>query len=175
MNSVPIRRIAFAPVVGLMLFFTGCDTAPPPTSPQTPESLDLQASHVPGQPVCHDVHGEIHEEGIPEDFGGEMSGDLVGTTAGTVNNLIVNGKAGRNFGTRTYSITGGEVPALIGSEFTVEFVGITLGELPFLRVTERASVAEGVSKANLTAVGMFDARDFPHFTLDLEYEGVVCP
>lgn len=175
MNAVPLRRVALAPAVGLMLVFTGCDVAPAPTSPQTPEGLDLQASHVPGQPACHDVHGRLREEGFPGNFGGEIMGDLVGTTAGVVTSFFQAGKSGHNSGTRTYFITGGEVPALIGSEFTEDWVGIALGDGPIFPVNERAKATEGVGKANLTAKGTLDASSFPFFTLDFEYEGVVCP
>lgn len=180
MHADLIRRIALVPVGCLLLAFAACDVAPGLTSPQPSDDLDPQASHVPGQPLCHDVHGQLVEVGslIDFTFEGVVSGSLEGTTAGAVTETITNpsGNAPRNSGSRTYFIDGGDVPELIGSEFTVDFVGITVGDLPVVRVTERSSATEGVEKANLTGFGTITV-DFPTltFTLEVEYDGVVCP
>lgn len=163
-----LLRLSSLLIVGL-LAVTACSESA--TSPQ--------ASHVPGEPACHDVHGELHEVGnlFLGTTEGVISGDLVGTSAGQLTGQRLNpgGKAAQNFGTRTYTITGGQVAALIGSEFTVEFVVTTVGDLPILRATEQQTATSGVESANLTAVGTIDATDFPSFTTDLVYDGVVCP
>lgn len=170
------RRITYPACCTLLVatVFIGCtDTT---TGLHPSEAPQVQLSHVPGQPVCHNVHGHLHEEGAPNDFEGEMSGDLVGTTAGGLTDFFQAGKSGHNFGTRTYFITGGSVPALIGSQFTVDFVGIALGDGPIFPVNERAKATGGVRQAHLTARGPLDASGLPFFfELDFEYRGVVCP
>jgi hypothetical protein len=168
MRILPIlTATALVPLVS-----AACDKAPTST---VAGNSDVVATHVPGQPTCHDVQGRLQEEGFPNDLTGEVTGDLVGSTSGGLTGFLKTGKAGHNFGIRTYSITGGTVPALVGSEFTVEFVGINVGDGPVFPVHERAKATEGVREANLTAHGTIDTRAFPFVKLEFEYWGEVCP
>lgn len=168
-----------------LLLASACDVAPAPTSPTSQNDLEPQASHAPGLSGCHPVQGHFHEQGPPFALEGELTGDLVGTSEGALTNFVKQGNplhaAGHNFGVRTYSITGGSIPALVGGEFTVQFVGINVGDEADLLfdVEERAKATSGVRKANLTSHGTLDATGLaaPPFTvvLDMEYRGVVCP
>lgn len=178
-----MRTLRHLMVAGVALTLAAaCDAATAPTSPNGPQ---LQASHSPGQAGCHPVEGHFHEQGPPFALEGVVTGDLVGTSAGALTNFVKKGNprhaAGHNFGVRTYSITGGSIPALVGEEFTVEFVGINVGDEADLLfdVEERAKATSGVRKANLTSHGTLDATGLvaPPFTviLEMEYRGVVCP
>lgn len=161
------------------------DVAPVPTSATFQNDQELQASHVSGQSGCHPVEGQFQEQGPPFALEGVLTGDLVGTSQGALTDFVKEGNpqhsAGHNFGVRTYSITGGSIPALVGEQFTVEFVGINVGDEADLLfdVEERAKATSGVRKANLTSHGTLDATGLvaPPFTviLDMEYRGVVCP
>lgn len=181
-----MRTLRNLTAAGLVLLLTAaCDVAPGPTSPTSQNDPELQASHVPGQSGCHPVEGQFLEQGPPFALEGVLTGDLVGTSVGALTNFVKEGNplhsAGHNFGVRTYSITGGSIPALLGKEFTVEFVGINVGDEADLLfdVEERAKATSGVRKANLTSHGTLDATGLvaPPFTviLDMEYRGVVCP
>ena len=148
---------------------SGCGFDPPPLVAAGFESLAVADSA-----GCQTVRGSIHETNNQ----GTIEGDLEGAT------LSLHGRASQ-VGTEfhmpqvhTWSITGGSVPELVGRDVKL------WGNLVTLEDPASGSVIDFESnlrvrypgRGELTLEGSLDRRNFPpNFTIDFDYNGVVCP
>ncbi len=129
-----------------------------------------------GNSGCYTVKGKITETGFFPSFSGTISGDLEGYSETTLDpDIWVTGAVIHNPGERTLSITGGNVPELIGKHLHQTFEGLTVFNTPpVVRINERARVDAGAEKGNFTAHGWLDISSTP-LAFEVDYHGVVCP
>jgi hypothetical protein len=168
--------------LGLSLISLSCTTdAPtavqsPPVTHLTPSASAPSLSASAGNSGCYTVAGTISETGVFPTFTGTIAGDLVGTSSTTLSfDTRFTGAVVHGPGERALTITGGNIPELIGVTIHEVFDGLTISEAPPLaRINERTRIVSGAERGNLTTHGTIDFATFP-WEVELEYRGVICP
>jgi hypothetical protein len=133
-----------------------------------------------GNSGCHTVNINAHSSGVFPDFTGTTTGDVEAdvSVAFDVGSVALHGVVTAIEGEETWKVTGGNIPEIINREISFRQRSVTIASPdnePFvMRINGQLRAVDGVSKANLTIHGTFDARVFP-FEVDLVLRGVVCP
>lgn len=157
-------------VVGLMV---GCQAdVLTNAEASSPAVMDVASS------ACYAIRGTIDETGVPPDFAGSISGDLEGTTISTALGNSPTGVVIHTPGTFTYSITGGKVSGLIGTDLRLvasEIAVIATPADPLVSLVNATLTVRSPGTGHLTLHGSLDFRNFPPAVASLEYHGVVCP
>jgi len=168
-----MRRVLLVSGVALI----GACSTDVPSGPR-PSALRAADAPIPthfaaGNSGCYVVSGTISETGVPPNFTGTVSGDLVGTSSTTIDEATFTGAVGHVPGDRTLKITGGTIPALTGSSIHEIFEGLTIttGQ-PLIRINERTRI-DGGATGSLTTHGTLNAAAFP-FQVEVEYQGQIC-
>lgn len=134
--------------------------------------------------ACVTVSGSIQETfvgaDLPNDvfyFSGPLSGTLVGTSlaaltgsdnpAGDPPSPVIFGQ-----GTRTLSVTGGSVAALVGKTLVFDLDQSNVLHDLTVRGSDRMTLVSGARGGHLTVQGVFDV---PTSTSTATYHGAVCP
>ena len=155
----------------------GACSADTPSEPRStaprPADAVVESHFTAGNSGCFVVSGTISETGVPPNFAGTVSRDLVGTSATTIDEASFTGAAAHLPGERTLRITGGTVPGLVGTTIHETFAGLTMttGQ-PLIQINERTNVDAGAS-GSLTTHGTLDVSTFP-FRVNVEYKGQIC-
>lgn len=149
-----------------------------------PVSLDL-SPELSVVDACHAVEGTLVESFAGADFpnnvfyfGGPISGSLEGTSfaaltgsenpAGGQPRYVVFGA-----GTRTVTVTGGSVDALVGSTLVFELEQMNIvGAANAKGQVDRMTLVSGARGGHLTGHGQFD---FTTYTYTATYRGSICP
>lgn len=168
--------------LGLSLVSLSCANDSP-TGTRSPTASELlfsgstvSLSAAAGNSGCYTVAGTMSETGVFPSFTGTVSGDLVGTSNTTLSfDTRATGRVIHVLGERTLTITGGNVPQLIGVTIHEAFEGLTIDEAhPLSRINERTRIVAGAERGNLTTHGTLNLATFP-WEVELEYRGVICP
>jgi hypothetical protein len=135
-----------------------------------------------GNSGCYTVDMRGQASGQFPFFTFTTTGDVEanGTVLFDVGTLVFHGVVVGASGVETWNVTGGNIPELMYKSFTLNQRSITIQQPdndPLIwRINGNARAASGISTANLTLHGTFDARDLtPPFEVDNEYHGVICP
>ena len=164
--------------VAVSLAFSACNGAADPVGP------DLPLAHSVAN-ACYDVAGSLVRTLVGADFpngifyfDGPITWSLEGTSlsALTASENPAEGRP-RNVsfgaGTRTVSVTGGSVAALVGSTLVFELEQTNIaGTSPSVRSGERATLVSGARNGQLTIHGRFDPATA---SLTAGYHGSICP
>lgn len=149
----------------------GCDEQSAPTEGVTPSLGEA------GSSGCYTVEFTDHIDNVSGSS--QLTGDLEGSTETVWDPSVPTKLVGvtyRSTNIRTYEITGGIIPQLVGQSFMTELVlknmfppdndPTVISNIG----TERA--LEGVNKANLTLHGQ---TSLVTLLSELNYRGVICP
>jgi hypothetical protein len=180
-------------VLAVTLLVTGCERGTPisPTGVNTavlsPNSTNTAATAEHRR--CYSVSGELHEEGSYFDptLSGTVQGGLEASSTVQIFGFRRTGNpspagnfAGHNTGVRSWVITGGTVPELIGRTLNLSFTAIANNPEPGFdlangRWHETARITGGAESGNVHLHGLLDGAGFPLFVFDLQYYGEICP
>jgi hypothetical protein len=148
-----------------------------PSEPRPPALRPADAatpSHlIAGNSGCFIVSGTISETGVPPNFTGTVSGDLVGTSSTMIGEVAFTGAVGHLPGERTLTITGGTIPQLVGVTIHETFDGLTVANgQTLIHINERTRIDAGAT-GNITTHGTLNAAAIP-FQVEVEYKGQIC-
>jgi hypothetical protein len=161
------------PSLSLAFFGLACNSDMPTGARASPTAPSFAVA---GNSGCYTVVGTITETGVFPNFAGTIAGDLVGTSNTSLSfDVSSTGVVIKGPGERTLTITGGNVPQLIGLTLHETFEGLTIFEgHPVILLNERTRIDMGAQSGNLTTHGTLDLSTFP-WQLEVEYRGVICP
>ena len=141
-----------------------------PTDVPTPDFA------VAGNSGCYAVKGTFFETGVFPSFSGTMDGDLVGTSETLLSfDVKESGRVFHNPGERTFVVSGGIAPELVGRTIHLTIQGVSVVNAPpLVSINDWERVDEGATRGNLTVHGTLNWNVFP-WQLDFDYNGVICP
>lgn len=175
-----MNRLRSTSLLLLAALTIACDE-PLVTQPSAATSYDASLAPNEGH-ACYPVEfAAVSGFGQPPfDIEGEMRGDLNGTFGGNfdLSSLEFAGRVNRIAGTITMTVTSGSLPISYPWVFTIEFVQLShqkdtaVSPATVSEMSGRARGTAGVTRANLTYHGFFDAT-VP--VAQHVFRGVICP
>jgi hypothetical protein len=167
----------YSPFALLPLLLVACTDQ----QPTAPDIGVAPAFAVAGNSGCYTVTiNQQQSVTSPSSSVGFATGDVEATTSTVLDEgtFTAHGVAYGQEGLDTWNVTGGIIEEFIGEEITISHRSLLLwppDNEPFVaRLNGTARAADGLSKANATFHGTFDARVWP-FQIHTVWNGVICP